>query len=59
MSLELMVATIFVLAKLKAITDFQPKFCPIPTLHDANEPVEPFLVHAMLFVGSIWRDKCG
>jgi hypothetical protein len=30
MSLELMVATIFVLAKLKAITDFNPSFAPYP-----------------------------
>jgi hypothetical protein len=39
--------------------DFQPKFCWKSTLHDTTEPMELFLVHTMVFVGSIWKSKSG
>jgi hypothetical protein len=29
------------------------------TLHDTKEPVKLFLVHTMLLVGSIWKNKSG
>jgi hypothetical protein len=44
---------------LGSITDFWPKFCWKTTPHDTTEPMRLFLVHAMLFVGSIWKNKSG
>jgi hypothetical protein len=38
---------------------FWPKFWWIPTPHDTKEPMKLFLVHTMLFVGSIWKNKSG
>ena len=38
---------------------FWPKFCWKPTLHDTTDPMKLFLVHTMLFVGSIWKNKSG
>jgi hypothetical protein len=32
---------------------FDPSFAENPTLHDTKEPTKLFLVHTMLFVGSI------
>jgi hypothetical protein len=29
------------------------------TLHSIKEPMKLFLVHTMLFVGSIWKNKSG
>jgi hypothetical protein len=42
-----------------SITDFQPKFCWKSTPHDTTDPMKLFLVHTMLFVGSIWKSKSG
>jgi hypothetical protein len=39
------------------IIDFQPKFCWKSTSHDTTEPEKLFLVHTMVFVGSIWKKK--
>jgi hypothetical protein len=33
--------------------------CGKPTLHDTKEPMKIFLVHTMLFVGAIWKNKSG
>jgi hypothetical protein len=35
------------------------KFWHIPILHNSTEPMKLFLVHTMLFVGSIWKNKKG
>jgi hypothetical protein len=45
--------------QLGSITDFWLKFGWKPTLHDTTDPMKLFLVHAMLFVGSIWKNKSG
>jgi hypothetical protein len=59
-SLGLLVVTEIVpTARMGSISDFQPKFWHIPILHDTTEPMKPFLVHTMLFVGSIWMNKSG
>jgi hypothetical protein len=29
-----------------------------PTLHDTKDPMKLSLTHTMLFVGSIWNNKC-
>jgi hypothetical protein len=38
---------------------FDPKFCQKPTPHNLTRPMKLFLVHTMLFVGSIWKNKSG
>jgi hypothetical protein len=38
---------------------FDPSFAKKTTLHDTTDPMKLFLVHTMLFVGSIWKKKCG
>jgi hypothetical protein len=38
---------------------FWLKFCWKPTPHDTKEPMKLFLVHTMLFVVSIWKNKSG
>jgi hypothetical protein len=39
--------------QLGSITDFLTQVLLKPTLHDTKEPMKLFLVHTMLFVGSI------
>jgi hypothetical protein len=41
------------------VTDFQPKSCWKSTPHDTTDPKKLFLVHTMVFVGSIWKNKSG
>jgi hypothetical protein len=38
---------------------FDPSFAENQTLHDTKEPMKLFLVHAMLFAGSMWKNKSG
>jgi hypothetical protein len=38
---------------------FDPSFAKKPTLHNTKDPMKLFLVHAMVFVGSIWKNKSG
>jgi hypothetical protein len=38
---------------------FYPSFAENHTLHDTKEPMKLFLVHTMLFVGCIWKNKSG
>jgi hypothetical protein len=42
-----------------SITDFQRKFGSKSTPHDTTDPMKFFLAHAMVFVGSIWKNKSG
>jgi hypothetical protein len=59
MSVGLSVATEVVLTAAGSITEIQPKFCTKLTLHDTTDPMNLFLAHTMVFVGSIWKNKSG
>jgi hypothetical protein len=59
MSLGLLMATELVLTAGIRRTKFQPKFCSKSSPPDITEPMKLFLVHTMLFVGSIWKNKSG
>jgi hypothetical protein len=36
---------------------FDPSFAEKPTLQDTKDPMKLFLVHTMVFVGSMWKKK--
>jgi hypothetical protein len=38
---------------------FDPSFAQNQRMHDIKEPMKLFLVHTMLLVGSIWKNKSG
>jgi hypothetical protein len=39
-----------------ALFQLQPKFCSKSTLHDTTDPMQLFLVHTVVFIGSIWKN---
>jgi hypothetical protein len=59
MSPELSVATEVVLTAAGSINEIQPNFFSKLTLHDTTDPMNLFLAHTMVFVGSIWKNKSG
>jgi hypothetical protein len=36
---------------------FDSSFAEKPTLHNIKDPMKLFLVHTMVFVGTIWKNK--